>query len=178
MATSALKIPILFSQRLCLKPLAMEYSQGMYQMWRQQEVQKYSGVAKDINGHQIVLPARQPEDSNKLIQFWIQAANDGWGFRWAVLSINTRNQFIGHIGFNQLGDCAEIAYHMNPEYWGHGYMQEAAVQALEWSKSQGTKEVEAYVSPENLRSIRLTESLGFLPTEVYEEGARRYRRDL
>ena len=156
----------------------MEHSDGMYQMWRKREVQEYSGPAKDVNGEEIVLPARNSSDSDKLIQFWVAAAHAGWGFRWALVSKNTETRLVGHLGFNQLGECAEIAYHMNPEYWGNGYMYEAATKAIQWQKDQGSKQITAFVAPENHASIRLTERLGLQPTDTITDGARKYLRSL
>jgi len=129
-----------------------------------------------VNGQPIRLPAQSSADSDKLIQFWLQAANDGWGFRWAILLSNESDIFIGHLGFNQLGEHAEIAYHMNPDYWGHGYMQEAAAEAIGWVKSRGTKQIEAFVDPKNHKSVRLTENLGLRSTSTYAEGAQKFER--
>jgi len=178
MASSTLTIPTLNTKRLRLEPLTMQHSNAMYLMWQNRNVQKYSGLATDIHGHEINLPAEQQSDSDKLIHFWMQAAEDGWGFRWAVIQINEQSQFIGHLGFNKVSDCAEIAYHMNPDYWGNGYMTEAAMKAQEWIKSQGSSQVEAFVESENLQSVRLTKRLGLQPTNRFADGAQRYLRKL
>ena len=178
MAVPKLVIPTLATGRLSLVPISMEHSAGMYEMWRNPQVQKYSGPAKDENGDEILLPAQSTLDSDKLIKFWMAAAKDGWGFRWALLLAQGEKAFIGHLGFNQLGDRAEIAYHQNPIYWGKGYMYEAAMQAIQWQQSQGSKQVEAFVDPRNLASIRLTERLGLKPTDDFADGARRYHRTL
>ena len=106
------------------------------------------------------------------------AALDGWGFRWAILLNNRETRFIGQLGFNQLGDSAEIAYHLNPDYWGNGYMYEAANEAIDWQQRCGASEIEAFVDPANLESIRLTERLGLQPTSLLVDGARRYLRTL
>ena len=85
---------------------------------------------------------------------------------------------VGHVGFNALSDCSEIAYHMHPKYWGQGFMTEAATAALEWRKAGGATEVEAFIESENGASVALAKRLGMRPTGTFSEGARRYRMRL
>ena len=151
----------------------MVHTAGMFEMWRQAAVQEFSGPAQDESGAQIDLPAQSHQDSDRLIRFWLRAAKDGWGFRWAMV-LNEDRGFIGHIGFNSLADCSEIAYHMNPHYWGHGYMTEAAEMVIDWRVSTGAKEIEAFIDPDNAGSIALALRLGMMPTSEFAEGARRY----
>lgn len=143
-------------------------------MWRSKQVQQYSGKALDEYGVEIDLPAKTSADSDRLIAFWLNAATDGWGFRWAVI-LAGENAFVGHIGFNSLSECSEIAYHMNPDYWGKGLMTEAAGTAISWRKDNGAREIEAFIEPENTTSIVLAERLGMQPTDQFSDGARRYR---
>jgi len=177
MKTSTLQIPILKTKRLNLEPLSKEHSDGMFQMWRNSKVQLHSGMALDENGIEIDLPAKTSTDSDRLISFWLKAAAKGWGFRWAVL-LAKNSTFIGHIGFNSLSECSEIAYHMNPDYWGNGLMTEAAETAISWRRERGTTEIEAFIEPANTASIKLAERLGMHPTEQFSDGARRYRKPL
>lgn len=173
MSEDSTAIPMLESQRLRLEPLSMDHSDGMFEMWRQAAVQEFSGPAQDEFGVQINLPAQTHQDSDRLIRFWLQAAMDGWGFRWAVL-LREDESFIGHIGFNSLTNCSEIAYHMNPQRWGHGYMTEAVNTAIDWRIRSGARQIEAFIEPENAESIRLALRLGMAPTSEFSEGARRY----
>ena len=174
MKESTLRIPTLTTTRLRLEPLSMSHSQGMFQTWRHDAVQEFSGPAKDEYGNTIQLPARTHHDSDRLIQFWIKAAKDGWGFRWAIL-IEESDEFVGHIGFNSLTECCEIAYHMNPVFWGKGLMTEAAQAALERRSSEGATEIEAFIDPQNSGSIALALRLGMEATDTFSEGAQRYR---
>ena len=60
----------------------------------------------------------------------------------------------------------EIAYWLGKEYWGQGYMVEAAIAALTRAATTvGLNSVWASVLPENLRSIRVLEKIGL----TYEE---------
>ncbi len=155
----------------------MEHSEGMFQTWRNGQVQKYSGRAVDENGAEIDLPAKSKSESDRLISFWLKAATDGWGFRWALLLVED-DTFIGHIGFNSLSACSEIAYHMIPPYWGKGFMTEAAEAAISWRRDGGAVEIEAFIEPENTSSIALAARLGMQATDQFSEGARRYRMSL
>ena len=176
MQPSPINIPTLNTNRLLLEPLAMKHSQGMFELWRHFEVQKYSGIAVDQNGLKINMPAKATDDSDRLIGFWLKAAQDGWGFRWGILL--EENVFVGHIGFNSLAECAEIAYHLNPNYWGDGIMLEAAHAAINWQRGCGATEIEAFIEPENAASIALAKRLGMHATKEFSEGAQRYLMSL
>ncbi len=146
-------------------------------MWREDAVQEFSGPAQDEGGFQIHLPARTPADSDGLIRFWLKAAKDGWGFRWAIL-LRANEAFVGHIGFNALAACSELAYHMNPAYWGHGFMTEAALVAIDRRRQEGADEIEAFIEPKNSGSVELALRLGMNATGTFSEGAQRYRMSL
>lgn len=157
-----------------LEPLSMAHSTGMFALWQQDLVQEYSGPVHDEFGETIHLPATNVVDSDRLIRFWLSAAASGWGFRWAVLLKEEQNLFVGHIGFNSLAAQSEIAYHLNPGYWGKGIMYEAAQSAIQWRKRQGASALEAYIEPMNTKSISLAKRLGMVATGELSDGAERY----
>jgi RimJ/RimL family protein N-acetyltransferase len=115
----------------------------MFEMWRHAEVQKYSGIAEDADGIEINMPAKTSDDSDRLIEFWLKAAQDGWGFRWGI-----------------------------------GIITESARAAISWRHSSGAAEIEAFIKPENSDSIALALRLGMNATDVFSEGAQRYRMSL
>jgi len=173
MNSPSLYLPTLATERLKLEPLSIAHSNGMFKMWRHPNVQKYSGIAEDKDRNEINMPAKSHHDSDRLIEFWLKAVQDGWGFRWAILLVR-EDAFVGHIGFNSLSTCSEIAYHMNPEYWGKGIMTEAAKAAIKWRCDNGATEIEAFIEPENTGSIALALRLGMHETNIFSEGAQRY----
>ena len=146
-------------------------------MWRQPRVQQFSGSAEDEFQNEISMPARTHHDSDRLIRFWLKAARDGWGFRWAITQTGD-NGFVGHIGFNSLHECSEIAFHMNPIFWGNGFMTEAAEAAIEWRRDNGATEIEAYIEPDNDRSIALALRIGMKETDTFVDNARRYQMSI
>ena len=169
-----IRIPTLQTERLLLEPLEMRHSSGVFALWSDPEVCRYSGMVRDYAGEVINMPAASSSDSDRIIDFWIRAADDGWGFRWAVLKREEGGRFAGMIGFNSLTACAEIAYHLLPAQWGNGIMTEAAGAACTWVKRNGSTELEAFIEPENRASAALAERLGMTATDVFSEGARRY----
>lgn len=169
-----LNIPTITTDRLTMELLEHRHSPGMFDLWSSQDVCSYSGPAQDLAGDPIRLPALEPADSDKILEFFLHHANQGTAFRWALRKSHG-GDFIGAIGFNSLGSCCEIAYHMRPRYWGHGYMSEACRAAMAWAfEEYGASSVEAHIEPENVRSIRLAERIGMTGTPDFESGARRY----
>ena len=173
-----IRIPTLQTERLTLEPLAMSHSSGVFELWSDPEVCRYSGVVRDYAGEVINMPAASSNDSDRIIDFWIRAAEDGWGFRWAVLTNKDGGRFAGMIGFNSLTACAEIAYHLLPGQWGNGIMTEAAGAAVDWVKRNGSSELEAFIEPENRPSAALAERLGMTATGAFSEGAERFSATL
>lgn len=155
----------------------MKHSQGMFKLWSDPAVCQFSGTVTDYDQNVIAMPAVTPQESDRIIDFWIKAAQDGWGFRWAVMVQDT-DQFAGTVGFNARGRCAEIAFHLIRDYWGQGIMSEAAEAAIKYQVEQGSAEIEAFIEPDNKGSIALAKRLGLSATETFSEGAQRYLREL
>ena len=157
---AVLNLPIISLERMFLEPLSMSHSQGMFDLWSEPRVCEFSGPAVDSFGRPIPLPAESEVESDLLLHFWLDRARAATGFRWAVISSETR-EFIGAVGFNSLGDCSEFAYHLIPRWWGSGFGTEASRGAIDWSFGQGSTSIELFASPSNRKSIRLAERLGF-----------------
>ena len=132
----------------------------MFDLWREAAVCEHSGPASDWDGQPIRLPAESPSESDRLLQYWLNRARAGTGFRWAAV-LRGEPEFVGAVGFNALGSCSEYAYHFVPRYWGTGLASEASRLALSWSFSTGSESIEAFILAGNTRSIELAERLGF-----------------
>lgn len=158
---SGLVVPVLETGRLVLEPLSMAHGAGMFALFAEPEVCRFSGRAVDAEGHEIVLPLARREDGERIIGLFLAGVAQGWGFRWAVVRRGD-GRFMGAVGFNRLGEVSEIAYHLLPEFWGGGVMREAAGAALGWVRGRpGVRAVEARIQAGNRRSIALVECLGF-----------------
>jgi len=168
-----LAVPVIRLERVQLEPLSISHSQGMFELWSQPRVCEHAGPASDSFGRAIRLPTESESDSDRLLHFWLDRARAGTGFRWAVVLSGTRD-FIGAVGFNSLGECAEYAYHFIPHWWGRGLGAEASRGALDWSSSHGSSSVEVFISPNNGKSIQLAGRLGFQPTGGLVDDSQRF----
>lgn len=172
MSHKPIPVPSLATERLVLTPLTLDHSAGMFEMWSAPEVCEFSGDAVDIDGRPIELPARTAGDSDRIITYFIERQRLGLGFRWAML-LRADKTFVGAIGFNVLAPHAELAYHLVPAAWGHGFATEAGRAALTWAWDH-VEMVEAYVEPANVASTRVLGRLGFSPGTTIKDGARRF----
>ncbi len=167
-------VPTLVSDRLLLRPISSDHSTGMFKLWSNAAVCEFSGALSDCEGNPIESPVRRVADSDKIIEFWEQASDGGWGFRWAITDRHS-GVFAGTAGFNSLGTCSEYAYHLHPDFWQRGYMSEATAAAFGWLRnSVRSDEIEVFVAPMNLRSVAFAERHGFHPTGEESDGAMRY----
>jgi [ribosomal protein S5]-alanine N-acetyltransferase len=147
---------------MVLEPMSAQHSDGMFALWSDPEVCRYSGPLVDASGVPIESPVEIRADSDRIIDFWLRAASDGAGCRWALVMIGTA-EFVGAAGFNVLGTCSEYAYHLVPERWGEGLMSEATTELLGWAVSEhGCREIELFIDPANRRSSALAERHGFV----------------
>lgn len=169
-----LHLPVINTSRLVLEPLSKVHSQGMFDLWSDPAVCEYAGIVRDCDQKVISTPTKTRSDSDRIIDFWQQAAFDGWGFRWALVLSEPQGAFVGTLGFNALTECAEIAFHLLPAYWGRGFMAEAARAAIAWLNMRGATHLEAFIDPENTASIMLARQLGMDASCTFSEGAQRY----
>ncbi|MEM7366714.1 MAG: GNAT family N-acetyltransferase [Pseudomonadota bacterium] len=176
MVGRAINLPVISTSRLRLEAIGAQHSGGMFQLWSDEEVCKYSGHAHDVHGKLIPLPARTAADSDRIIQFFEFRQKEGTGCRWAM-TLRPSGRFIGALGFNALDEEYEIAWHLNPAHWGCGYMSEAVEAVMAWALAQGANVVNAYIEPGNTRSIRLAEKMGLRAQDVFDESARKYSRE-
>lgn len=171
------KFPELVTERLILEPFNSRHSDGVFALWSSSEVCLYSGDAYDWDGNLIRLPARSPSDSDLILEFFIRRANEGSGVRWAIIS-RADARCLGAVGLNSVEPFAEIAYHLHPDCWGSGYAGEACESVITWIRENlAVAEIEAFILPENDRSITLAKRLGFVSTPHSKDGARRYVLD-
>jgi ribosomal-protein-alanine N-acetyltransferase len=103
------------------------------------------------------------EAAEAILHFFVQ--QDGKGYNRWLMTRKTDDQPLGTLGFHhwdRRNRHVEIGYDLSPQYWGSGYMREAARAALDFAFPwMQVHRVEAMVHVENTRSIRLAEALGF-----------------
>lgn len=86
---------------------------------------------------------------------------------WWVLTVETLDggQIIGEVSFTLQceGRAAEIGYALAREHWGNGYAHEATGGLVDWLFSDSNRtRISAILHPENHRSARVVERLGFV----------------
>jgi RimJ/RimL family protein N-acetyltransferase len=145
----------------------------MFSLWSDERVVKYSGQARDTRGRPIPMPVSNASQSDLLIDFWLKAAKDAWGFRWAI-QLKSSDTFCGIVGFNSLCATYEIAYHLSSNYWKKGIMTEATLEAISWAQKRNASSVEAYIEAKNRSSINLATRIGLKETNEFSQGARKY----
>jgi ribosomal-protein-alanine N-acetyltransferase len=109
----------------------------------------------------------------------IQGYIDGFAaetsVRWAIAP-GADAKMLGDCGFNHFdfrNDVAVIGYVISRPYWGRGIATRAVGAMLRWGFEQlGLNRIEATINPDNARSIRVAEKLGF----TREGRLRDYRR--
>lgn len=72
----------------------------------------------------------------------------------------------------ELSDDVQLSYEISPEFWQQGYTTEAAGAVLEYAFA--TIELDrlvAFARPENVKSLRVIDKLGFLPDGDCTDGA-------
>lgn len=96
-----------------------------------------------------------------------QAAKDGTAVRWWLCLRNEPNVLVGSIGLTAIVrggfQNAMLGYAIDEKFQGQGLMQEALAAAIEYAFSTelNLHRIQANVRPENLRSLKLLERLGF-----------------
>jgi RimJ/RimL family protein N-acetyltransferase len=74
---------------------------------------------------------------------------------------------IGRVEASTYDDWAEIAYVFGPQWSGHGYATEAVRWLIAELHDLGADELWAAVHPDNTRSLRLLERVGFAVTDQH-----------
>lgn len=96
-----------------------------------------------------------------------QAFADGSGWRWLLLPAGDDSRVIGSVAVNTVvrgfHHSANLGYALDAQAQGQGLMHEAlaAVIAHVFSPTVNLHRLQAAVRPENLRSLRLLDRLGF-----------------
>ncbi len=96
--------------------------------------------------------------------------------RWIIIR-KSDNKKLGTCGFHcwdKKLDKVEMGYDLNEEFWGNGYMHEAIKEIISFAKNQmNISKIDAHISTENQKSMKLVEKLGFVVSgssmEVFRE---------
>jgi RimJ/RimL family protein N-acetyltransferase len=108
-------------------------------------------------------PSRDVAETEERIQR-SHSLDATWQAAWAVLT-KDEGSFVGMVNCHARQPWNRrlaVGWILVPNSWGRGYMHEA-IQVLiaHCFEALGTHRIEAEIEPENLRSIRLADRLGF-----------------
>ena len=148
------------TNRMLVRKLTLEDLTGFHEMQSNPNVMKYVDAnPKSLNEHQLEL--------QNLISKYDETGNDFWIY--AVVA-KADNSFLGTIAFvkDDLGND-EIGFRFLEKYWNLGYGTEILNGMIIYSRKLGFTNLIAYVSPENIASIKTLEKNQFSKIGVDSE---------
>ena len=144
------------TERLFLKNISIDDRDFIFSQFSDDVVNRYLFDCE---------PVTDMEGADEIITFFTQQPEPRLHRRW-VLVRKLDGMKMGTCGYNgwNLADCTfEVGYDMKEEFWGNGYMKEAIKEIIALGKEEmHIKEINACISIDNERSIRLVEKLGFV----------------
>ena len=162
----------LYTDRLCLRTPTPQDAEALYDLFADSEVMH--GLGKE--------PVSGLEETRAMIEAGIGGwRTDGLG-PFILETATTDRQVVGQAGlmiFDTRGwtpsTWANAGSHAQPElgwaliraHWGYGYATEAATAIRDWAhESRTIDRLVSLISPDNVRSQRVAERLGAIPTET------------
>lgn len=162
----------LFTDRLHLRPATPRDAEALYDLFADPEVMH--GLNQE--------PVSALEDARATIEAGIGAwRSEGLG-PFVLEAVATEPTVVGQAGlmiFDTRGwtpsTWANAGSHAQPElgwalirrHWGNGYATEAAAAIRDWAyESRSIDRLVSLISPTNIRSQRVAERLGAIPTET------------
>lgn len=150
-----LPLPTLETERLVLRPHRLDDAEELFVMRTHPEgVRFLSGLAPTSVEDLRVRLGRVLADIDGLKML-------GW-----TLTLRGDNRLIGILGVSRVdwdATCAELGYELTHAQWGKGLMLEAVSRVIEHMfDALDFHRLEIRTEPENLRSVRIAERLGFV----------------
>jgi [ribosomal protein S5]-alanine N-acetyltransferase len=149
--------PILTTERLTLRQLAIDDQQNIFSLRSDTEINKYlnRAPAKTID-HAIDFINRVNDNTKKNNSIY-----------WAITLTKT-NTFVGTIclfDFSNETNSCEIGYELMTKFQGQGIMKEAAAKVIDYAfQTLQLKKIAAFTHKENQHSATLLAKLQFLPS--------------
>lgn len=156
------QIPELQTTRLLLKPLSLDDTPALYEIYSDEETMRYWSS----------VPVKNMAAARALVQADVDAVEQGKAWFWAIC-LKPGGEVIGKcvlFNFSERNYRAEVGYVLNRAYWGRGLMSEAVQCMTDFAFDLlGLHRLEADTDPENLGSLRLLEKLGFKKEGFFRE---------
>ena len=154
--------PELESDRLKYRQITLADSETLFNIRTNPDVMKFMDVEE----------LKSLTESEELINSIGESFKSGAGINWGMIE-KSQNKFMGYFGIWKIDakHCrGEIGYALLPEFWGKGYMLEAANKLIEYGfRELNLHSIEANVNPDNSSSIKLLEKIGFRKEAHFRE---------
>lgn len=143
--------PILETQRLMLRPFALEDAPSFMELNADPEVMQYTGDS----------PFATVQDAEDLIRNYRQYAD----YQLGRLTMQHRHtgELLGWCGLKYLAeqDEVDLGYRLHRRYWNQGYATEASQACLDYGFNiKGLDYIIARADPQNVASTRVMQKLG------------------
>ncbi len=146
--------PTLTTERLVLREVEESDADAMFEMFQHPDVVAYWSEWTDMSS----------ADTRARIAAMIAERKANNQIRWGI-TLRENGLYLGSAGFwrwQKAHRRGEIGYELGRNHWGNGYMKEALAPILAFGfESMNLHSVEANLDPNNARSARLLEGLGF-----------------
>ena len=114
-----------------------------------------------------IVPDEWPDEDVRYLHLWFKDMTDAPQFaKWrarVIVPVEGASHMMGHAGFHGPPDEAgmvEMGYTIFPEFRRQGLATEAAQRLIEFAKENGATRIRASVSPDNVPSLAMVETLG------------------
>ena len=148
-----METPRLETERLLLRPITVEDMGFVYELFSRPETNRYSGHEE----------LGSLEEAEELYDKYMRPGPPS-RFRVAV-ELKETGEPVGTLGlysYSERDGRAELGYDLLEEHWGRGIMTESVREVVRYGFEEiGLNRIEATIDPENTRSVRLVERLGF-----------------
>jgi RimJ/RimL family protein N-acetyltransferase len=156
------------TRRIADRSIAMIRTERLVlRRWRDDDRAPFAALNADpaVMEHMQGLMTRERSDAfvDRIEAHWDER---GWGL-WAV-EVPGVSPFVGYVGLwpadYVTGDpMVEVGWRLAREHWGHGYVTEAAHEALRFGfEDVGLEEIVSFTVPQNERSWRVMERIGLV----------------
>jgi ribosomal-protein-alanine N-acetyltransferase len=152
--------------RLLLRTFEPDDFEPLYSLWNKEEVTRY------------IRPGWKPTRED--IQNYLDRTQKRWderGFSHLAMTLTETGELIGYCGFQYVEETPEVEllYGLDPPYWNHGYVTEAARACLRFIfENTKLERIIALSYPQNKGSWRVMEKVGM----KYEKMAHHYNAEL
>lgn len=156
------EFPVLHTKNLILRKFQDSDAPGFFLIRSNPELMKF-----------IPRPLAQTEqDALELLRSFNNAYESGEHLSYAI-ELKATQEFIGSIGYYRIdydSHRTEVGYILSDKHHRKGYVKEALQMLIDFAFNEMEfHSLEAVIDPENIASIKLVESLGFIKEAHFKE---------